>query len=187
MSRWKLSKNQGKLNKRECIPVGCVPPTAMAVSPAMHAPYHARHHPTMHAPLPCMPPAIHAPPCHACPPAMYPSCHTRPPPPEQNHRRLWKHNLVATSSRAVKIRNPDDVQLWRKRLVWTDLNMRGYSLQARTISTQQNKIILHLNFLQDLCIWRIWTTFGWLSKWSRELHNGYRSLCKSPGCVRIVK
>ena len=41
--------------KQECIPVGCVPSAAVAVSPAMHTP------------LPCMPPR------HARPPA--------PPPP----------------------------------------------------------------------------------------------------------
>ena len=48
---------------QECIPVGFVPPTAVAVSPATHAP--AMHAPTMHTPG-------HAHPHHACP------CHTRP-------------------------------------------------------------------------------------------------------------
>ena len=75
-------------------------------SPAMHTP-------TMHAPLPCMPPyhacptAMHAP-CHACPPlpcrppTMHDPCHTCTPPcmsPScgQNDRRLWKYNLSATT------------------------------------------------------------------------------------------
>ena len=53
--------------KQECIQVGCVPPAAVAVSPAMHTPL-----PRM-AP-PCMPP------CHTQPPAMHTSCHTCPPP-----------------------------------------------------------------------------------------------------------
>ena len=43
----------------------------------MHAPWHAH-------PLP------HTPPCHACPP-------------QQNHRRLWKHSLAATTLRTVNI------------------------------------------------------------------------------------
>ena len=58
------------LYKQECIPVGCVPSAAMAVSPAMHAPHHACPLPCMpHLPCtppPCMPPfATHAP-CHTC-------------------------------------------------------------------------------------------------------------------------
>ena len=59
-------------HKQECIPVGCVPSTAVAVSPAMHTPSHA---PTLpHMPPP---PATHATPCphHAHP------CHAHPPPP----------------------------------------------------------------------------------------------------------
>ena len=64
---------------QECIPVGCVPSAAVAVSPAtstplccacpptMHAPCHAcplpyMLPPTVHAPLPCMPPPC-TPPC----------------------------------------------------------------------------------------------------------------------------
>ena len=77
------------LQVQDCIPVGCVPPTAVAVSPAMQAPppcmpltMHAP--PTTHAPghacpLPCMPlplPQTCMPLCHACP-----LRHTRPPPP----------------------------------------------------------------------------------------------------------
>ena len=56
--------------KQECIPVGCIPPIAVAVSPAMHTP-----------PLSC-----HTP-CHACmPPAMYPlHGHTPPPRPYNMH------------------------------------------------------------------------------------------------------
>ena len=76
-----------KLSKQECIPVGCVPPTAIAVFPAMHAPCHAC--PPRHThPLLCMPPTMHAPPathtpCFACPPlcipplpCMLPATHT---------------------------------------------------------------------------------------------------------------
>ena len=92
--------------KQECIPVGCVPSAAMAVSPATHAPCHA-HPPTIHTPhlacplphmppyhtfpLPCMPPAMDnplpcmPPPCHAhtlplphIPPAMHAPCHGHP-------------------------------------------------------------------------------------------------------------
>ena len=48
-------------NKQECIPVGCVPPTAVAVSPATHHAPLSRIPPATHAPLPCMPP------CHARP------------------------------------------------------------------------------------------------------------------------
>ena len=85
--------------KQECIPVGCVTSAAVAVSPAMHCsiathapamhtprhtcplpctPLYHTHPPAMHAPpsavhapLPCMPPAMHAPvmhiPCHTFP------------------------------------------------------------------------------------------------------------------------
>ena len=45
---------------QECIQVGCVPPTSVAVSPAMHAPCHA------------CPPVTHVP-CHANPCHAYPS------------------------------------------------------------------------------------------------------------------
>ena len=34
----------GKNDKQECIPVGCVPPAAVAVSPAMHTPCHTCPH-----------------------------------------------------------------------------------------------------------------------------------------------
>ena len=78
--------------QQECIPVGCIPPTAVAVSPAMHptlmhAPSPCYAHPmpymphAMHAPMPCMPHAMHAPmpsmpPFHACPmPCMPPAMH----------------------------------------------------------------------------------------------------------------
>ena len=101
--------------RQECIPVGCVPSAAVAVSPP-------RTPPTMHIPLPCMspchahspchaqtphafPPAMHAPTTHA--PAMHaplpctPPCHAHPlamhTPRGQNDRRLWKHNLSATT------------------------------------------------------------------------------------------
>ena len=58
--------------RQECIPVGCVPSAAVAVSPATHAPLPPRT-PLRHAcSLPCMPPChVHPlpcmPPCHACP------------------------------------------------------------------------------------------------------------------------
>ena len=89
---WGKAQNISRLSDtnvlQECIPVGCVPSAAVAISPAthtppaMHAPCHAcplphmppyhthppvmhalchTHLPTMHAPLP------HTPPCHACP------------------------------------------------------------------------------------------------------------------------
>ena len=65
------------LFQQECIPVGCVPSAAVAVSPATH--YHsppappcplprrppATHAPLPHIPLPCMPPRHTCPPCHA--------------------------------------------------------------------------------------------------------------------------
>ena len=73
-----------KHQRQECIPVGCVPPAAVAVSPAMHAPPHtnplAMHTcpPAMHTPnhaclRPCMPPTMHGP-DHADPHA-YPLPH----------------------------------------------------------------------------------------------------------------
>ena len=63
--------------QQECIPVVCVLPTSVAISPA-HIP------PTTHAPLPCTPPAMHIPchtyphPCHACPLSHMPHCHACP-------------------------------------------------------------------------------------------------------------
>ena len=60
-------------NEQENIPVGCVPSAAVAVSPAMHAPYHAHPLPHMY-PLPCMPPS------HACPPVMHAPQSCMPPP-----------------------------------------------------------------------------------------------------------
>ena len=43
-----------KIVKQECIPVGCVPPAAVAVSPAPHA----SHPPPCMPPLPLMPPSV---------------------------------------------------------------------------------------------------------------------------------
>ena len=63
--------------KQECIPVGCVPPAAIAVFPNTHQ--TTPHPPTPYtppSPTTCMPPAMHAP-----PPLHIPSCHTCPPPP----------------------------------------------------------------------------------------------------------
>ena len=85
--------------KKECIPVGCVPPAhwAYLVVSAMHAP------PAMHAYPPCTPP------CHACPPATHASpCHAYPPAmhaPTVDRildTRFWKYYLAPTSLRAVK-------------------------------------------------------------------------------------
>ena len=87
--------------KQECIPVGCVPSAAVAVSPAMHAPMScmtpstpathspchapATHSPchghpsAMHIPLPCMPPChAHPSPCHTFPLPWTPLCHACP-------------------------------------------------------------------------------------------------------------
>ena len=76
-----------------------------AHSPATHAPCHAH-------PPPCMPPCHTCP--HACPLPRTPPCHSHPPamhapttrapcPCEQNHRRLWKRNLAATTLRTENI------------------------------------------------------------------------------------
>ena len=62
------------IQKQECIPVGCVPSAAVAISPAMHAPPNTR-------PLSCMPPAIHVP----------------PPVDRILNTHLWKHYLSATA------------------------------------------------------------------------------------------
>ena len=59
--------------KQECIPVGCVPSAAVAVSPTMHAPLPHTHPPATHAP----PPAMHAP-YQACPTAMHAPCYVPP-------------------------------------------------------------------------------------------------------------
>ena len=73
--------------QQECIPVGCVPSTAVAISPAMYTcpPCHARplshmppsamhvsamHTSIMHAPLPCTPSSLHVP-LPRMPPAMH--------------------------------------------------------------------------------------------------------------------
>ena len=52
---------------QECIPVGCVLPDSVTVSPATHAPCHASPSPPYTPPLcrTCHPP--HMSPCHACP------------------------------------------------------------------------------------------------------------------------
>ena len=73
------------ISKKECIPVGSIPPVSVAVSPAthtIHAHPHHTHPNTMHAPpchtcpLPCMPPAMDA--CRHAPIHPY---HTQPPTP----------------------------------------------------------------------------------------------------------
>ena len=74
---YRISNLETDCIQQECIPVGCVPSTAVAISPATHTPYHAPLH-THH--LPCTPPAMHTP-CHACLPATHvsqphmPPCH----------------------------------------------------------------------------------------------------------------
>ena len=110
-------------NKQECIPEGCVPSAAVAVSPTMHVPppcpptthtcchtypplcmplCHAHPPPpphTMHAPhhtclhLPCMPTAMHTPLPHMPPPTM----HATPPVDKILDTCLWKHYLSATT------------------------------------------------------------------------------------------
>ena len=102
----KENKNQ---KNQECIPVGCVPSAAVAVSPATYAPLPPAMHtslchgcpllpcmlpsPCMPPPLPCMPPLCHAhPPLPCMPPHPFtthalplhhtctsPLCHARPP------------------------------------------------------------------------------------------------------------
>ena len=74
--------------KQECIPVGCLTLTTVAISNDTYAPCHT--HPFCHAcPLPCMSP-YHAPPpcrsplphtpyCHVCPPAMHTPLPCTPP------------------------------------------------------------------------------------------------------------
>ena len=74
-------------NEQECIPVGCIPLAAMAVSNAMLAPPSCMP-PATRASLQCTPPAMHAlpphmplphmPPCHAHSPAMHSPCHAHP-------------------------------------------------------------------------------------------------------------
>ena len=81
--------------KQECIPVGCVLPAAVAISPATHTPLCHACPPspcmppspnmppfTMHAPLTMNSPfTTHAPLCHTHPPSpcMTPLCHAHPP------------------------------------------------------------------------------------------------------------
>ena len=63
---------------QECIPVGCITSTAVAVSPAKHTPLPCHACPPPRTPLlPCTPPATHASPAmHA--PAMHAPCHATP-------------------------------------------------------------------------------------------------------------
>ena len=53
--------------RQECIPVGCVPPAVVAVSPATHAPLPCTPSP----PPPCMPPFPCMPLCYTRPAAMH--------------------------------------------------------------------------------------------------------------------
>ena len=68
--------------QQECIPVGCILPGTVAVSPATHAPLPYTS-PATHVPLPHMAPAMQTP-HHACPlqytpPAMHAPCHAHLP------------------------------------------------------------------------------------------------------------
>ena len=98
--------------EEECIPVGCVPSAAVAVSPVTHAPPPTHHtHPLphmppphhacplchAHLPLPQMPPpfATHAPPLCCAHPLF--AMHAPPPCGQTDTCELWKHNLSATT------------------------------------------------------------------------------------------
>ena len=71
-----VSEHVTEIVQQECIPVGCVPSAAVAVSPAMHAPCYAQ------PPLPCTPLLPCTPPHHTCPPSSnMPSFATHAPPP----------------------------------------------------------------------------------------------------------
>ena len=84
--------------QQECIPVGCVPPAAVAILGGLHqAPPPRSRHPPDQAPHQSRHPPDQAPPWSRHPPDQ------APPPCGQNHRRLWKYNLAPTSLRAVKI------------------------------------------------------------------------------------
>ena len=68
--------------KQECIPVGCVPPTSVAISPACTPSCHI-------CPLPCIPPAMHATSAtYDSLPHMLPSFAMHATPHEQNHRQV---------------------------------------------------------------------------------------------------
>ena len=80
------SQLKGK-DKQECIPVGFIPSTAVAISPAMHvSPLPVMHAPAMHNPCHACPPAMHASPPHT-PPAMHATL-TRTPSCEENDRQV---------------------------------------------------------------------------------------------------
>ena len=65
--------------EQEYIPVGCILPSAVAISPSMHAPTTPAMHTTYHTcPLPCTPPAMHAP-LPRTPPAMHAPLPRTPP------------------------------------------------------------------------------------------------------------
>ena len=99
---------------QECIPVGCVPPTAVAVSKGGVSTMHPL---TRHPPPPgpgthpwTRPPrTMHPPP----PPDQAPPRDHAPSPCEQNHTRLWKYNLAPTSLRAV-IMSTNRFPIWKR-------------------------------------------------------------------------
>ena len=83
-------------NKQEWIPVGCVPPAAVAISRGVSTPRPPVQTPPGAGTLPlgAGTPREQAPPHEQTPPGSRHPC-------EQNHRRLWKYNLAPTSLRAV--------------------------------------------------------------------------------------
>ena len=97
-----LGKSTLCTHQPECIPVGCVPPAAIAFFPATHAPL-PRMSPHHTCPLP--PPCMSTQPCTS-PLAMHAPCHTCPPPDRILDTRLWKYYLAATSLRVVIMYTP---------------------------------------------------------------------------------
>ena len=85
--------------EQECIPVGCVPPAAVAIGGGVSTRHPPRADPLGAEP----PPGPGTPPWSRPLPEQTPPSSRHPPPCGQNHRRLWKYNLAPTSLRAVKI------------------------------------------------------------------------------------
>ena len=117
--------------KQESIPVGCVPSAAVAVSPAIHTPYHAcpptctppaMYAPAMHTPKPHTPSAMHAPPCMH--PAMHAPCHACPSPctpyrvNRMTNRQEWKHYLSTTRRRSQPGPRGLGIHYWRILYLW---------------------------------------------------------------------
>ena len=134
---WKSKINQ------EYIPVGCVPPASVAVSPARTpppppctppathtTPRHARPllcmSPTMHIPLLCMPPTTHPPathaplPCMPLSPGMHTSCHAHllPCTPPAMHTSCHAHLLPCTPVWTDRCKNITFPQLRSRAVKW---------------------------------------------------------------------